>query len=265
MTNASGNKSGVLRRGVLLGGTAGLAALAYYGWPQVQRLFVGDFQFQPLAEPTGFRRLGAGDVSQGMNPFFGLDGVGNRQAQEARAAIRADLCGSLFGEAAATGTVPVASFSDYNCPFCRVLTQRLAEIEAASGGGVRIAWHEWPLLGQVSEMSARAALAAKRQGAYVNFHKTLMRSRFVPTPAYLRQLAERLQIDPDRMLADMESSDVTNEIARSTALAGLFVFPGTPALVVGRTVVAGAIDVPVLQALIERERRDGPIPACSKA
>jgi hypothetical protein len=46
-------------------------------------------------------------------------------------------------------------------------------------------------------------------------------------------------------------------------LAELFAFVGTPALVVGRTVVQGEINDARLERLIARERMDGPIEACA--
>jgi predicted DsbA family dithiol-disulfide isomerase len=263
----SGGETGAppsrLRRNLIAGGVvAGVLGL-WHGAPHVMRLLPRSFDFEPLADPPGFRRIAGGATSGGFDPFAGLSAprpeTGPRVDPDA---LRADLCGALYGAAPGEGVVPVASFSDYYCPFCRVLTGRLAAIEAESGGAVRIAWHEWPLLGETSEMAARAALAAKRQGAYVAFHEALMRGVFVATPAFLANLAGRLGIDAARMLADMDSAETARAIAETRALARLFGFPGTPALIVGRTVVVGEIDDATLRALIDRERADGPIPAC---
>jgi predicted DsbA family dithiol-disulfide isomerase len=255
-----------LRRNLIAGGVvAGVLGL-WHGMPQLLRWLPREFDFEPVEGVEGFRRLSGGATSGGFDPFAGLSAPEPQTGPRIDpAALRADLCGVLFEAPPAPGVVPIASFSDYYCPFCRVLTQRLADIEAGSGGAVRIAWHEWPLLGATSEIAAKAALAAKRQGAYIGFQKALMRGAFVATPAFLTNLAERLDIDPDRMLADMERAETARAIAESRALARLFRFPGTPALVVGRTVVVGETNEATLRALIERERADGPIPACMQA
>lgn len=100
------------------------------------------------------------------SPFFGLEAPDKQDQAIPEAAMRADLCNGLFGGPPPAGVVPIASFSDYNCPFCRVLTERLSNLEERSGGGVRITWHEWPRLGPTSLSAARAALAADMQGAY---------------------------------------------------------------------------------------------------
>jgi protein-disulfide isomerase len=253
-----------LRRNLIAGGVVAAALGAWHGAPHVLRLLPRSFDFEPMADPPGFRRLAGGASSGGFDPFAGLsaprpDGGAHIDPD----ALRADLCRAVYGGPVGAGVVPVASFSDYYCPYCRVLTRRLGAIESESGGAVRVAWHEWPLLGQTSEMAAKAALAAQRQGAYVGFHEALMRGGFVATRAFLVSLAERLGVDPARMLADMESAEIARAIAESRALARLFAFPGTPALIVGRTVVVGEIDDATLRALIARERADGVVPACA--
>jgi protein-disulfide isomerase len=60
----------------------------------------------------------------------------------------------------------------------------------------------------------------------------------------------------------MASPAVAARIAETRGLARLFGFPGTPSMVVGRTVVTGALDEGRLLALIAREREEGPPPAC---
>lgn len=265
MAEQTSSPSPASRRRTLLM-LAGLAAVPLV-WQEVpalwQRIVPPDFDFEPLADPAGFRRLGGGAVSGGFDPLIGI-GTAPRPAAPVvdPAALRADLCTALFGRDPAPGLVPIASFSDYYCPFCRVLTGWLAAMEAEADAGITIHWHEWPILGATSEVAARAGLAAKRQDAYLAFHTALMRGGFVPTPAFLHDLALRLAIDHGQMLADMESAEIAREIAVTRALSNLFGFAGTPALVVGRTVVVGQIDQATLRALIARERADGPMTGC---
>ena len=237
----------------------GLGTLGF-GW---QRWQATRLSFSPLEDPAGFRRLdgpGSG-VLGGFDPLAGI-ALGLGDAPQAPPALPiGDLCTALFGpQETGGGAVPVASFSDYRCPYCRILTPRLAQLEA--DGRVAVRWHEWPLLGSVSEVAARAALAASLQDAYAAFHARLMGSPFVPTEAYLLELAQRNGLDGPRLVADMASPEVARDIDVAKALARRFGCPGTPALVVGRTVVVGAIPPRRLAALIRRETEDGPVKAC---
>ncbi|WP_299821783.1 DsbA family protein [uncultured Jannaschia sp.] len=219
--------------------------------------------FEPMDRPEGFRRFAGGSSSSGgFDPFLGIGAVDDAGPLVETAEVETRLCDVLYdGRTGADGIVPIASFSDYNCPYCRVLTQRLAAYARAEPG-VGITWHELPLLGEGSRAAAEAALAAGRQGAYLSFHERLMGNPFQPTEGYLRTLARDLDIDGNRLLADMRGDAVAREIAESEALGRLFAIIGTPAIVVGRTVVQGAVDIETVEALVEMEREAGRVPGC---
>lgn len=253
------------RRNLLFVSSALLAAGgAWYGWPVIEGLVPQRFAFEPYNQIKGFRRFSAGQVSADTNVLVGMEENTDELASRAGLAVRADICSALFGpEPVPHGIVPIASFSDYNCPYCRVLSDTLLTVENQYSRRIRISWHEWPNLGGSSNRMAKAALAAGRQGAYEEFHSSLMRTRFVPTFDYLRELARNKGIEPSLMIADMRGPEIAWQIAKSTALAKTFGFRGTPALVVGRTVVIGAVGRPALQALIELERKEGQVPGCA--
>ncbi len=235
-------------------------------------LFAEDLAFESVPGVPGFRQMAGGSTSTGgsasgtVGLFAGLDAADDADADsqlpQTVGQVRANICAALYPSGTPAGDlVQVASFSDYNCPYCRVQTEELAEI--AEGGGIDVAWHELPLLGDASVTAAQGALAAKRQGAYVAFHRRLMRAPFQTNQEYLDVLATDIGVDRARFLADMQSAEVADEIRRSRALAQIFGFIGTPALVVGRTVVQGQIGDAAMRKLIERERADGPVPGCT--
>lgn len=256
------------RRGLLLGGLAlagGYAALGH-GVPALRSRWT-DREFTALDRPEGFRRIAGGRTSAGaLDPFAGLgERAGDRSGPPA-VDVEGDLCAALFpGWSGKAGVVPIASFSDYNCAICRITTRRLAGLRAVTEGVAQVTWHELPILGETSLLAARAALAADRQGAYAAFHDRLLRSPFQPTPEYLDAVAADLELDRESLAADMESDAISERIARGIALRDLFGFPGTPAIVVGRTVVEGDLGERTLARLIEAEREEGPPPGCAGA
>jgi protein-disulfide isomerase len=258
------------RRGLLVGGLA--VAGAYFairdGLPALRSRFAA-LEFTALDRPEGFRRIAGGQTSSGgFDPFVGLDAdpQGRPDTADAHADVEDDLCGALFaGWSGDPSVVPIASFSDYNCPICRITTRRLAQLDEVAEGGARITWHELPILGETSLLAARAALAADRQGAYAAFQDRLLRSPFQATPDYLEAVAADLDLDHDRLATDMAGEAVSDRIARGLALRDLFGFAGTPAIVIGRTVIVGDVDEPTLARVIEVERGEGPPPACSGA
>lgn len=223
----------------------------------------GGLAFTPIAEPEGFRRLSLlGATSSAIDPFAGLETDDDvaRPESDGRAV---SLCRDLFGtDGIAAGIVPIAFFLDFNCPNCDLLVDDIETLRRSSPDAIHVTWHQWPILGAGSEISARAALAADLQGAREGVSRRLQRTIFQPTPAYLRDLARSEEIDPDRFLRDMQGDEVSARLAASRALVRLFGFPGTPAFVVGRTVVIGTIRPSTLAALVTAERALGPPPPC---
>ena len=195
---------------------------------------------RPIKGLPGFRYLEAGPSTGNLpDPLIGLD----------RTHPPAESLDGLSDADPAPGIVPVASFSDYNCTYCRILTKLLPDIP-----GIEITWHELPLLGESSITGAKAALAAELQGAYLPMHGRLMRSGFRINSAYVRQVAQDLGLDAGRLMRDMEGPGVAARLNRSARLASRFGIYGTPALVVGRILVLGNINRADLMALIDTER-----------
>ena len=60
----------------------------------------------------------------------------------------------------------------------------------------------------------------------------------------------------DQLVADQHSNTVDTKLAQTKALASLFGIPGTPSMVIGRTLVIGNISPRQIKALIEIERTD---------
>jgi predicted DsbA family dithiol-disulfide isomerase len=244
----------VRRRTIIAAGTvAAVPLLMMRALRQTENVF----PFAAIPGLPGFRQLDGGAVSAPLrDPFAGLRAPGDPLPPEPL--LPAELCTALFGPTPVSiGTVPVASFSDYYCPYCRDLTVRLA---ARQDPALRIVWHELPLLGDASEAAARAAIAADLQGAYPAFQARLLRARFQPTDEYIAEVGRSLNLDVPRLLADLQSEDVARRLHTSARAAATLGIGATPALVVGRTLVKGAIADDRLDALIEMERVAGPLP-----
>jgi protein-disulfide isomerase len=209
-------------------------------------------EFTERAQPPGFRDLAGGAISAGVGGLGPLPG-------DAAPAID-DACRALFHDVEdpriGAGPVTAVYLTDYRCPYCRVLGDLL--LAEADAGRITLIVKEWAALGPASVAAARLALAAARQDAFRPVHERLKRSAFVPTPAYLEAVAADLGLDPARLAADAAAPAVEAQLARTASLARALGFPGTPGLVVGRSVVSGAIDRATLAALIDAEAAGAP-------
>lgn len=119
------------------------------------------------------------------------------------------------------------------------------------------------MFGVYSDLAARAALAADKQGAYAATHARLMRTSFVVTPAYVEAMATDMGLDAPRLSHDMRDPAVDAALARAGNLARVFGMVGTPTLVVGSTMVEGAVTLAQLEALIALERDAGASGPCA--
>lgn len=154
------------------------------------------------------------------------------------------------------GDVTLVEFFDYQCGFCKRMTGPLFET-ARADGRVRLVMKEFPILGPVSEIAARAALASRRQGRYEDMHIALMSLRGRLTEQVVLQTARELGLDVDRLEADMADPELARIYGKVRALANRLDINGTPTLIIGDELVAGAIDAGRLQALIDGARAPG--------
>jgi protein-disulfide isomerase len=122
---------------------------------------------------------------------------------------------------------------------------------------VRIAWKELPILGPTSEIAARAAMAAKRQDKYLEFHLAVMSNRGPLTDERIFQLAAKAGVDVARLKRDMGDPAIEKYLQETLLLAQQLGINGTPGFVIGGKLVAGAIDKDQMKALIAEARRPG--------
>ena len=207
-------------------------------------------EFSPDPNVPGFRRVSGGAVStRGGDPLIGIDAQTVPEETPSMDAI----CEWLF-RPQTSEAVPVAYFWDYACPFCRPLTQTLLALEQT--GVISLTWHHTPIFGANSERVARTILAADLQGAGPEMQARIAAGRLRPSPERLSSVAEALGLDAARLAEDTRHASVTESLARSRGLARSFAFPGTPALVIGRTILVGMVSDRRLRALVERESYD---------
>ena len=151
------------------------------------------------------------------------------------------------------GDVTVVEFFDYNCPYCRKAGQTVQEL-LASDANVRVIYREWPILGEDSVFASRAALAARAQGKYEEFHWALMNGEGRASEASILKLARHLGLDVAKLQADMTSPAVEAHIAQSNALARTLGFTGTPAFIVGDRTAPGMLSTDEISAMVTEAR-----------
>ena len=150
------------------------------------------------------------------------------------------------------GDVTVVEFFDYNCPYCKRAAPEVAQL-IGQDTNLRLVMREWPILGSDSEYAARAALAARAQGKYKEYHDAMMRSPRA-NEVTVRRVAAEIGLDPERLADDMQDPLVAAHIEQSRRLAVDLGITGTPSFVIGETIVPGYVEHGELATIVAETR-----------
>lgn len=151
------------------------------------------------------------------------------------------------------GDVTVTVFMDYACGYCRASLPALAEL-LAKDPNVRVVYREYPVLGEASVVASRFALAAAQQGKFRAFHDALFASDG-PSNASIGAALAKAGLDPATTQKLANSDAITKEIDANHRLGAKLAMNGTPAWVVGKTILYGARDYQALADAVASARK----------
>jgi protein-disulfide isomerase len=183
----------------------------------------------------------------------------NRQTEATRAAIasqRAALDANPSDPSAGNpkGDVTIVEFFDTRCPYCRHMDPTMAQF-MASDPNVRLVYKDLPILGPASVLGSRALLAAQRQGGYEKLRSAIMSDPPDATMDTIKAEAESVGLDWAQLQKDMNDPSIQQRLDANTQLAKTLGIQGTPALVIGDTLIPGAIDQTELQKAVANARQ----------
>jgi protein-disulfide isomerase len=156
----------------------------------------------------------------------------------------------------ADGDIAIVEWFDYQCPYCRRLEPELRQV-VQDDGKVRLILKDWPILGPVSVVAARMALACKFQGKYNQAHDALIGVNSKLTEPRIDELLTGAGIDLDRARRDLAGNAKTIDaiLARNNAQAEGLGFRGTPSFIVGKFRVPGVLSIDEFEQVIADARK----------
>ena len=154
----------------------------------------------------------------------------------------------------ASARVTVVEFADFQCPFCRRMSDTLRQVRQRYGDRVRIVWKDFPLtkIHQQAMPAAQAARCAAEQGRFWDYHDRLFAAPALDA-ATLRQHAVALALDLPRFNACVDSSKYAETVQRSRNEALALGLTSTPTLFVNGRMIKGAKSYDLLAGLIDEE------------
>ena len=192
------------------------------------------------------------------NPEILRDALLGLAAHEERAKIKAgikeaqlDNGDPIMGNK--NGSMVIYEFTDYNCGYCKRMFAPIQQI-LANNDDIRMVIKEFPIVSQSSLKAAQAGIAAQRQGKFPAFHKEMMTYRGQVSDESIMAAASKSGLNINQLQQDMDRPATAAIIKRTRAGAAALDLNGTPAFIIGETVIPGAVSIDELQSAIDQER-----------
>lgn len=151
------------------------------------------------------------------------------------------------------GKITITQFYDYRCPHCINVAPKVVALIKANPD-LRFVFKELPIFGDVSEHAAREAIVLNRaHGDVLGLYSGYMATRPLDTAA-IDRIAMEHHIDPHAAESGTQKIDADRQLQDTHTLAEQLGIEGTPAFIVGDTMIPGE-DMDALNAAIASARK----------
>jgi protein-disulfide isomerase len=175
-------------------------------------------------------------------------------AEPTEASVLRDPDNPVFGNP--NGDITIVEWFDFNCPYCRKIEPEMRQV-IQDDGKVRLVLKDWPILGPVSVVAARMALACKYQNKYDKAHDAMIGVSSRLTEPRIHELLAGAGVDVDRAKADLAANAkaIDGMLARNNQTAEGLGFRGTPSFIVGKFRVPGVLTMDQFEQVIADARK----------
>jgi protein-disulfide isomerase len=183
-----------------------------------------------------------------------MPGAARAQGEPTEASVLRDPDNPVLGNP--DGDITIVEWFDFNCPYCRKLEPELRQV-VQEDGKVRLVLKDWPILGPVSVVAARVALACKYQGKYDKAHDAMIGVSSKLTEPRIYELIAAAGVDVDRAKQDLAANAkaIDGMLARNNETAEGLGFRGTPSFIVGKFRVPGVLTMDQFGQVIADARK----------
>ena len=156
-----------------------------------------------------------------------------------------------------TALVTIVEFSDFNCPFCKMVQPTLDAVRKKYGDDVRLVWRDEPLSFHPRALPAaqlaRFARHQKGNAGFWDMHDRLFASQLALADADLSRLATAAKLDATKAMAAVAASSFKNEIEADVSLANQLQADGTPHFFINGRRIIGAVPAERFATIIDEE------------
>ena len=148
------------------------------------------------------------------------------------------------------GTFVMIEFFDYNCGFCKRMNKAMADAVKKSDN-IRWILMDAPIFGEPSELIAKYAYAAAKQGTFAEYHAALGDTQDKKEES-LKEIGKKLGLDVAKLEKDAHSEEATAKLAKTREYTTKLGLSGVPMFVIDGKVQTGAFDEAQMQEYIDK-------------
>ena len=152
------------------------------------------------------------------------------------------------------GKLTVVEFFDYRCGYCKLAAPEVAKI-IEQNPDIRFVFKQFPIFGEVSDTAAKVALTPAAKGKALDLYKSWMGEKALDDTLLDRDLATA-GVDAAQARKAAADPAIARQILDTRALATSLKIEGTPAFIVGDTLIPGA-DMTALRTAIKVAKDGG--------
>lgn len=145
------------------------------------------------------------------------------------------------------GSITVVEFFDYKCGYCKIVAPEVLKL-IEENPDVRFVFKELPIFGGVSDSAAKAMLSPQAKPQTLKLYGALMAEKALDEAALDRHL-RAVGVDPTAARKSGDTAMVQQHVRDVKALAAALGLEGTPAFIVGDTLIPSA-DIAAVKAAI---------------
>ena len=146
----------------------------------------------------------------------------------------------------------IYEFVDYNCGYCLKFHQQVQSV-LNEDQNTKLIIMQMPILGESSITFSKIAVAASFQNKFEEVHNYLYSSNRKSKMADILGDLFLMNIDIAQLEEDMNSEEVSKVILSHEKFVNDFKFNGTPAIIIGETIIPGYIEKDKIIEILENE------------
>lgn len=127
--------------------------------------------------------------------------------------------------------VTVVEFFDFSCGYCKRLAPAMEKV-MADNKDVKFVFKPLSFVAAVSNYQAKGALAAYKQGKFIEFYKAVLEYKDRMTETAVDEIAKKLGLDMEKFKTDLVSEEVNKNLGELSILAQRVRINGVPAVLI---------------------------------